>query len=336
MASPRGAKRQRSGYSHLACFSYHKPLATLFVPSAAAERATHALLRCLFCPAREHDVFSITASEDGQFFLLDEPVHARFCAATTHEGASQPSATPDLWHCIYLHESAEEGSVGAETSGAISALSEQLAAQQIAVLDVTTLLRNFMLVRLASADLALRALRRTLEPSESAESPPSAPPAAPPPADAAIACQVQLTLLTPSIVIAMLPLEALRACALPLLQLLLFPPAACAPTQFLHLFEMGGEASVMFEERALAALGEAGAPLRDAIAPTAAAGWRVLRVTCAAGHASVGILSAVCRPLAALPLMNVSTLDANYVLIEGSRVDEALERLKPHFDVAVP
>ena len=68
--------------------------------------------------------------------------------------------------------------------------------------------------------------------------------------------------------------------------------------------------------------------LRSAIAPTASAGWRVIRVTCAAGSDAVGILSAVCRPLAALPLMNVSTLDANFLLVEGRHLEAALELLR--------
>ena len=73
---------------------------------------------------------------------------------------------------------------------------------------------------------------------------------------------------------------------------------------------------------------ESGRALRSAIAPTASAGWRVIRVTCAAGSDAVGILSAVCRPLAALPLMNVSTLDANFLLVEGRHLEAALELLR--------
>ena len=75
-------------------------------------------------------------------------------------------------------------------------------------------------------------------------------------------------------------------------------------------------------------LNESGRALRSAIAPTASAGWRVIRVTCAAGSDAVGILSAVCRPLAALPLMNVSTLDANFLLVEGRHLEAALELLR--------
>lgn len=67
-----------------------------------------------------------------------------------------------------------------------------------------------------------------------------------------------------------------------------------------------------------------------ALEPTASRGWRVLRVTCSSGSDAVGILSAVCRPLAAIPLMNVSTLDANFLLVEGTHLEKALELLEPH------
>ena len=110
--------------------------------------------------------------------------------------------------------------------------------------------------------------------------------------------------------------------------------AAAPPSPaFLHYFEMGGEVSLMAEQTALDALtgldsDESGRALRSAITPTASAGWRVIRVTCTAGSDAVGILSAVCRPLAALPLMNVSTLDANFLLVEGRHLEAALELLR--------
>ena len=79
--------------------------------------------------------------------------------------------------------------------------------------------------------------------------------------------------------------------------------------------------------------GEAAHVLRCALAPTASTGWRVIRVTCTAGSDAVGILSAVCRPLAALPLMNVSTLEANFLLVSGCHLEAALQLLEPHVAV---
>ena len=70
--------------------------------------------------------------------------------------------------------------------------------------------------------------------------------------------------------------------------------------------------------------------LLGALEPSASHGWRALRVTCSSGSDAVGILSAVCRPLAAIPLMNVSTLDANFLLVEGKHLEHALELLEPH------
>ena len=76
------------------------------------------------------------------------------------------------------------------------------------------------------------------------------------------------------------------------------------------------------------------AALDAALEPSIARGWRVLTVTAPAGSDGVGILGAVCLPLASLPLLNVSTLDNTFVMLPEAHVDEALERLKPHFDVA--
>ena len=100
----------------------------------------------------------------------------------------------------------------------------------------------------------------------------------------------------------------------------------------MHYFEMGGEISLMVEQAALDSLDGAATggenALRAAIAPTASQGWRVIRLTVAPGSDAVGVLAAVCRPLAALPLMNVSTLDANFLLVEGQHLEAALELLR--------
>ena len=169
---------------------------------------------------------------------------------------------------------------------------------------------------------------------------------------------MQLALLPGDITIASLALDALPKCAHALLQLLFFPPSTTTTTGttttaaangtngttgtgtadanpgFLHFFEMGGEVSLMAEQSALDALDDADAEtaraLTAALEPTASRGWRALRVTCSSGSDAVGILSAVCRPLAAIPLMNVSTLDANFLLVEGKHLERALELLEPH------
>jgi len=43
----------------------------------------------------------------------------------------------------------------------------------------------------------------------------------------------------------------------------------------------------------------------------------------------------VCLPLASLPVMNVSTLDTNLVLIKNDVLTRACELLAPHFDVTL-
>ena len=338
---PRSEEEEETAFSTLAVFSYRTPVATAFFPHGeAAENTTHMLLRCLFGP-RAHNMFSFTISAEGRFFCVDEQLIGRLDRSQAAQAGDR-----SLWHCLYIHEASEEKK-GTETHGTMAALSRKLAAEEIAVLDCSTLTRNFMLVRLDNAERALRSLQDAINGK----------------AETAVGrngsggdgggggtaraagdalAVAQLALLPGEVTIARLSLDALPACAHALLQLLFFPPgedagagtAAEPPSPgFVHYFEMGGEVSLMAEQAALDALTgldseESGRALRSAIAPTASAGWRVIRVTCAAGSDAVGILSAVCRPLAALPLMNVSTLDANFLLVEGRHLEAALELLR--------
>ena len=336
---PRSEEEEETAFSTLAVFSYRTPVATAFFPHGeAAENTTHMLLRCLFGP-RAHNMFSFTISAEGRFFCVDEQLIGRL-------DRSQSERARDLWHCLYIHEASEEKK-GTETHGTMAALSRKLAAEEIAVLDCSTLTRNFMLVRLDNAERALRSLQDAINGKaeravgRNGSGGDGGGGGTARAAGDALAV-AQLALLPGEVTIARLSLDALPACAHALLQLLFFPPgedagagtAAEPPSPgFVHYFEMGGEVSLMAEQTALDALTgldseESGRALRSAIAPTASAGWRVIRVTCAAGSDAVGILSAVCRPLAALPLMNVSTLDANFLLVEGRHLEAALELLR--------
>ena len=377
-SSAKRAKTSSAPFGTLSVFSYRTPIATLFVPNG--QDVTLATLRCLFGP-RAHNMFSCTVSAEGRFFAFDEGLLETFGAA---------KAARDLWHCLYIHEASPDTN-GSESSGTMAALSSQLADEKIAVLDVSTLARNFMLVRLENAERALKTLQAaiTSEPPPQARPParhqrpparhqrppttarpPTHPPLPtraqePPSAEAGGGigfglpqAAVQLALLPGDITIASLALDALPKCAHALLQLLFFPPSTTTTTGttttaaangtngttgtgtadanpgFLHFFEMGGEVSLMAEQSALDALDDADAEtaraLTAALEPTASRGWRALRVTCSSGSDAVGILSAVCRPLAAIPLMNVSTLDANFLLVEGKHLERALELLGPH------
>ena len=343
---PRSEEEEETAFSTLAVFSYRTPVATAFFPHGeAAENTTHMLLRCLFGP-RAHNMFSFTISAEGRFFCVDEQLIGRLDRSQAAQAGDR-----SLWHCLYIHEASEEKK-GTETHGTMAALSRKLAAEEIAVLDCSTLTRNFMLVRLDNAERALRSLQDAINGKavgrngSGGDGGGGGGGATPVPGTVRAAgdalAVAQLALLPGEVTIARLSLDALPACAHALLQLLFFPPgedagagtAAEPPSPgFVHYFEMGGEVSLMAEQAALDALTgldseESGRALRSAIAPTASAGWRVIRVTCAAGSDAVGILSAVCRPLAALPLMNVSTLDANFLLVEGRHLEAALELLR--------
>ena len=283
------SKRPRSeeedtdtAFSTLAVFSYRTPVATLFFPDGeAAENTTHAVLRCLFGP-RVHNMFSFTISAEGRFFCLDEQLVGLL-------DRSQSESARDLWHCLYIHEASEQKK-GTETYGTMAALSRKLAAEEIAVLDCSTLSRNFMLVRLDNAERALRSLQDAISKAEAAadgsgggngggggDNGATPIPGTVRAAGDALAA-AQLALLPGDVTIARLSLDALPPCSHALMQLLFFPPGGKASPSFLHYFEMGGEVSLMLEQAALDNLDgvageESALALRSAIAPTASTGW---------------------------------------------------------------
>ena len=97
------------------------------------------------------------------------------------------------------------------------------------------------------------------------------------------------------------------------------------------------QVSIVLEEAALARMRldepASAAELDNALAPTAVKGWRALDVSARSGGECVGILSAVCLPLASLPLLNVSTLEHSFVLVREEHLEIALERLAKSFTV---
>ena len=141
-----------------------------------------------------------------------------------------------------------------------------------------------------------------------------------------------------TVAVGTLSVGELKRCAHAVLSLFFLPAARGASRpRFRHLFELGGEVSLAVEEEALGALGteepQSAAILDAAFAKELTRGWRVLDVTKAHGGEGVGILSAVCVPLASLPLLNVSTPDHSYVLVHEDNLELALERLRPKFEV---
>jgi len=97
--------------------------------------------------------------------------------------------------------------------------------------------------------------------------------------------------------------------------------------------------SLIFESPALHALTQAhpasASALLHAAGPTLERGWRALSIVVPSGAAEPGLLSRVCLPLSALPMMNVSTGDTNLVLVPGDRLDAACALLAPHFELRV-
>ena len=220
---------------------------------------------------------------------------------------------------------------GDETEGTIAALSARLAAEEVSVLDVTTLARNFMLVRADAAERALRTLQESLSRGRALLA--ARPQLSRPP-------PLRLALLPPRLAIGALSLAELPACAHALLRLVFLPRS---PHAFLHYFEMGGEVSLIVEEAPLDALCADGAggddacaggeALRAALAPSLSRGWRAISVAAAQGAEAVGILSALTSRIRA-PIMNVSSLDTNFILVRDADVAAVRAQLLPDYEIA--
>ena len=306
-------------FSTLSVFTYQAPLCVHFVTATQMSTMLPAMLSAVFGERRRHSVFSFTALASGTFVVLDEPLHREMFGGSGSE----------TWSCYYIHESSSMRS-GADVSGSLSLLFDHLARAQVPMLNVCTLRRNFVLVRKALADLALQTLRHALDGGSVQSAATDAPPAQ---VAATPLGRVSVELLRPTVALCALSLAQLKQCAHSVLHLLFLR----RPEQFVHYFEMGGEISLAISEGALSSLEEAeaesAATLRAAIEPTLSRGWRILDVTATGGHDGIGVLSAVCLPLAALPLMNFSTLDHTFVLVSEAHVERALELLASQFDV---
>ena len=106
---------------------------------------------------------------------------------------------------------------------------------------------------------------------------------------------------------------------------------------------MGGEVSLIVEEAPLDALcadgggGDdacaGGEALRAALAPSLSRGWRAISVAAAQGAEAVGILSALTSRIRA-PIMNVSSLDTNFILVRDADVAAVRAQLLPDYEIA--
>ena len=308
------AKRTRSevefgpnvNLSTLGVFTYQGTLSTHYVPSKKEDAALPAVLAAVFGSRRRHSTFSMTSSAEGDFLVLDESLHRELFGG----------AGAQVWSCLYIHEGSSERT-GAEISGALSMLCDRLARARVPVLNVCTLSRNFMLVRQDAAERALTTLRSAVEegcvrPGTTAHGGSG---------EAVKASKggcgggnsgdssmsgVRIELKRAEVCIGTLSVEDIKAASHALLSLFFLRRARPA---FTHYFEMGGEVSLILDTASLDAL-KLSEPtsigtLLSALEPTLSTGWRVLSVTAPAGSDGIGILCAVCLPLAGLPLLNV-------------------------------
>lgn len=206
-------------YSTLAVFTYRSAILARAVPRQHMHRIAHAVIGGLFGDHTD-SMFSLTVTASGAFLLADSGL-AALASELPRSGDDE-----DTFRCLYLHESSETRR-GSQIAGTLSALSARLAAEAIPVLSMTTLGRNFLLVREGATERALVTLQRTLD------EPSSLPAMPPPPAD-----RMVLTVLPAPVCICSLSRDELPAAAHALLWLFALQPAA----GLTHVFEMGGEA----------------------------------------------------------------------------------------------
>ena len=277
-------------FSTLSVFSYTNDVQAVAFARADAHAATQR--RCTALAAFAPRESSYTASADGVFVLVD--------AAAAHLlGARGDAALPTSTRAPPTRR--------ATRPRARSRRSARLAAEEVSVLDVTTLARNFMLVRADAAERALRTLQESpARPLALAARPQLS---RPPP--------LRLALLPPRLAIGALSLAELPACAHALLRLV-FRRERRTP---LHYFEMGGEVSLIVEEApptrcapTAAAATTRGAARGAARGAGAVALARLARdlVAAAQGAEAVGLSALTSRIRA--PIMNVSSLDTNFIL----------------------
>ena len=333
-------------FSTLSVYTYTERLICRAIPAMPADGKpdvppAHAtlpnVLAAIFGPRTNHSVFSITSSQHGDFLVMDESLHVSF--AGFH--AAQVGYT-----AIYLHESSTERS-GAEVSGALSTLCDCLARARVPVLNVCTLARNIMLVPSRKHADALATLRTAVEqpatPSKEAAASSSGPERPVKRQHVAPSTDgVRIEVTSAKVAVASLSVAALKRCSHAILSLFFLTPAVVTknatataglrerPT-LQHLFELGGEVSMIVEEDSLDRLEQTERESSDAlfkeIKDTIVHNWRVLDITAADGCDGIGILSSVCLPFASLPLLNVSTLDHTFVLVHHEHLGTAIDKL---------
>jgi len=172
-----------SAFGSLSVYTYQNPLAALFFPCTEGSNRSlvEPVLAAVFGPPCT-SMFSLTSSSDGDFILADHAACGERLRLPQAAGAAGGSGE---WRCLYIHEASFERG-GAEISGALSLLCERLAAAEVAVLNMCSLARNFMVVRSSCEARAMQTLREAYEDGER-----PARPALPPPSG------VRLRLLPP-------------------------------------------------------------------------------------------------------------------------------------------
>ena len=330
---PAAMKRARDApdFSTLGVFTYNGVLCTQFIPVEKASANITQILSAMFGVHLQRSTFSITSSALGDFIMCDAALHAKLFGREVAE-------KQDLFSCLYIHEGSAERT-GAEISGALSTLCERLAQARVPVLNVCTLTRNFMLMRQELEAHALATLRTTLELPEgeggsTATGLPAQPELTAATAAAHPKAKIRVALESGEYCIGTLTVRQLKAAVHVLLNLFFLRGAdsdAGGRPAFAHFFEMGGECSIILAEGALAAVRaaepESAEALLGPLAPSLSRGWRVLTVAAPKGSDGVGILAAVCLPLAQLPLLNVSTQEQTFILVRSIDLAEALKLL---------
>lgn len=271
MATKRCAPSE-TDYSTLSVFSYRSRVVARSLPLAQLPVAAHVIIYSLFGPLKD-SMFSFSLVDSGCCFLLDESYAETFDAIV----GSFVKSGSQIYTCLYIHECSTSRR-GSEVAGTLSTLTAQLAQNALPVLSMTTIARNFLLVHEQHATKALSILQSIIEKKTRKSDPQAASSdnsGLPPCAELRTP---QLVVLPPSICICTLALKELHVCAHALIWMLQLKPGK----YLTHVFEMGGEVSLMFESESLDELAmhhpESAAALLAAAGTTLERDWRAVRM----------------------------------------------------------
>ena len=371
MAKENSPQRPSADFSTLSVYTYKGALAIHYVPASELNEVLPQMLKVVFGPREQQSVISITASAKGTFLVMDSELHAANFGALRAPGAQRWNCLY-IHEASKDRKGAEISGALSHlcnrlATARISVLNVCTLARNFMIVREEAATRALATLRAAIEDGGpspgkTPGQRESPPPGKGqqieyqrndddmngscgnmhASSQQAFYDAMGLPQTAEAAPRINIKLTGTAVSVAALSVAALKQCSHAILELFFIQRVS---TNFQHLFEMAGEVSLFFEEAALDRLRKeepaSASALDYVIATDVSRGWRVLDVSLSpgvpapAGSEAFGILSAVCLPLADLPLLNVSTIHHTFVLVHEEYLQVALSRLRsvPTFNV---